>query len=107
MAKDVGVPGNALQEQADMDRRTLKLGIAVRQLEHWCEKLVPDHGIVKAIRFKAPRSVGGEWLVVVQVSTEKGGVVGFHSADDFSEAVKGLSSRLRNGSIKWRDDEYA
>ena len=33
--------------------------------------------------------------------------VAFHRADTVSEAVAGLGNRLRNGTLKWRQDEYA
>lgn len=33
--------------------------------------------------------------------------VAFHRAGSVSEAVSGAGNRLRNGSLKWRLDEYA
>ncbi len=32
--------------------------------------------------------------------------VAFHRGDTVSEAISGLGNRLRNGSLRWRVDEY-
>lgn len=33
--------------------------------------------------------------------------VSFHRGTTVTEALTGLGNRLRNGSLKWRDDDYA
>lgn len=107
MPKQTGTPGNTMQSQADFDHMLYKIGVAISRLERWCSTDVPEGVYVKSIRLRAPQNPEGEWLAVVSISTENGGKVGFHSAEDLTAVLSGLSNRLRNGSIKWKDDEYA
>lgn len=50
---------------------------------------------------------GGEVLVVVKAYDAEGTRwVGFHSAMSMIEALAGTMIRIRNGSIKWKVDEF-
>ncbi len=49
-----------------------------------------------------------ETLVVIKGTTEEGvQVVGFHSEVGMLDALAGAARRLVNGTIKWREDNYA
>jgi hypothetical protein len=70
-----------------------------------------SHAAYRGIRgftVRAPRDDGEEYLVTVRrVGDDGGPEVAFHSATTLGEALAGLVSRLDNGSLKWRVDEYA
>lgn len=57
---------------------------------------------------RGPRSRGDEILVVVRgVDHEGAPVVAFHGAYSLEEALLGLAARLGNGTLKWREDQFA
>lgn len=57
--------------------------------------------------FRGPQEPGGEILVVLRAIYHDGTkVVAFHSAYSLGDCVKGIADRLRNGSLKWKPDEY-
>ena len=67
-----------------------------------------DKGVdVTAMRIKMPVEEGNDYFVIVQARVEGVASVGFHGSDTFAEAVVGALNRLYNGSISWREDEYA
>lgn len=47
----------------------------------------------------------GDVLAMLKRSDGTVKEVAFHSADTISEVVSGIASRLRNGSLKWREDK--
>lgn len=46
-------------------------------------------------------------LIVLKGYEGSAWVVAFHREGTLSAAVAGVGNRLRNGSLKWRKDEYA
>lgn len=105
--KCVEVPGNAYQSQVNYQAYRMKVGDAVLDMGRAMERLFEEDVRVKAVRFKGPAVAGGPWLAVVTIDTSEGGKVAFSEGDDFEVCVRTLSNRMRNGSIKWKDDEYA
>lgn len=105
--KDNDVPGNAMLSAALLGRQVEKLGIAALRMDAHLETL-QDNGIeVKALRFVYRAGIRGEVLCVVTAQTESGGLVAFHNGDSFGEVMKGIAARMGNGSLKWKEDEYA
>ncbi len=60
---------------------------------------------LKEIRFKVRYGVEGDVLVIVKAEGGSGNEIAFHSGDRLDDACQGLASRLRNGSLKWREDK--
>lgn len=48
-----------------------------------------------------------ETLITVTMSDEDGDWVGFHKGIDPVAALRGCLNRCKNGSMKWKEDEYA
>lgn len=46
-------------------------------------------------------------LVVLKGYLGQVEMVAFHRADTVSEAISSTGNRLRNGSLKWKEDQYA
>lgn len=106
MARSKDLPGDTLQSQSAFDREVHKVGMRVLNIDRFIDKGVDDKIVVRAIKFRAGNVPGAEWLVVITAYSPGGPIVAFHSGDGFRETLVGLASRLSNGSLKWKDDQY-
>jgi hypothetical protein len=62
---------------------------------------------IEAVKFRLANDPMIESLAVITgVGADGGPIVAFHSAIGFAELFVGLAARLRNGSLKWKVDEY-
>lgn len=60
------------------------------------------------LSIRPPREEGGEFLLVLRGVDQEGlPLVGFCSASSLEETFRSAVSRLRNGSMKWRADEFS
>lgn len=104
---EIEVPGSVLATQANIERIMSKTA----NLLHWAGGVLDQPDVtgfhLKQIRIKCDLKGGGGWMAVVTALTPNGDQVAFHRGDDFREALEGVLSRIRNGSLKWKDDEYA
>lgn len=100
-------PGNTIMSQAASDRYAYDVGCAVLDVDFAARKMFEDDGCCKSIRFRAPEFVRGEWLAVVTKRDAEGDVVAFVSAPDLVDCVKALGAKLRNGTMSWKEDQYA
>lgn len=107
MPKDTDVPGNTLESQRLFDEMLRKTGRRVRELERTMLRLEEDGVTIKMLKLNCKAGPRGEWLAILTAQGEEGGLVAFHSADGLPEVLAGLSTRLGNGSLKWKEDEYA
>jgi hypothetical protein len=58
-----------------------------------------------SIRF--PKEQHGEFLITIRSESDQGEpIVAFHGGNSLSDALAGLSERLRNGTLKWKIDQY-
>lgn len=63
---------------------------------------------ITGISIRGPRSTGDEFLLTVRGrDSEEAAWVAFHSAFELGDAVRGMVARAKNGSLKWREDEWA
>lgn len=57
---------------------------------------------------KAPVAERGEFFLVLRgVDHEGAPVVSFTSATTLEEVFRSVVARIRNGSLRWRNDDYA
>ncbi len=108
MARDKGTEtrGNTIASQAAYDRYVYAHGVGVVTMEHLFHKHREAGLQVKALRFKAPGVTDGEWMVIVTATLDKKPVVAFVFGDGFPECLKSLAARWKNGSLKWKEDQY-
>lgn len=61
-----------------------------------------------SLSIRGPRHEGDEILMVIRGLDQDGQpVVAFHSGYTLGDAIRGVAGRLNNGSLRWREDEYA
>lgn len=101
------VPGNVLATAAMTERLLSKAGLALYQAANSMDRLHEEEIHITAIRFKPRGLEAGEWLAVVTAEMDGSAVVAFHSGDGFVTTVTGICNRIMNGSLKWKEDEYA
>lgn len=99
--------GSALLRQRAYDLEFIRLGQKVRDYDHILERLFDSDIIVKGMSIRHPLDVGEGYLVVLRVVEAGTDKVGFHSAPTFAEVIEGLINRLKNRTLKFKDDEYA
>jgi hypothetical protein len=62
---------------------------------------------LRGLSLRVPQAVGGEWLTVVKAFSGDGTpVVAFHSAHSAAEALAGAVSRMADGSLSWKADQF-
>lgn len=105
--KDLEIPGNTIATAAMVDRIITKTGDVIHKTSFTLERWWEVDTRVKAIRFKNKGEPGVGWLVVITIDTREGPKVAFHEGDTFQSALEGMCKRILNGSLKWKDDQYA
>lgn len=105
--KNPGVPGNTIASQVLFDQQMMKLGIAVTRLQSQLEHMSEEGIDVTGIKFLYRGGPTGEVLGILTAHTDSAGIVAFQSGEDLGAVLRGMSSRVLNGSIKWKEDQYA
>lgn len=63
---------------------------------------------VTGFSVRGPTELRDEFLIVMRgIDHEGAPVVAFHGSFHLDDAICGVQSRLRNGTLKWRPDEFA
>lgn len=104
---DGHVPGNVVASAALVERTLSRDGLALHKGDEALRGMFDEGMQVKAIRFRSSGHPEGEWLAVVTMETENGGVVGFHSGVTLVDCITGVLRKLTNRSLKWKEDDYA
>jgi hypothetical protein len=103
---DGEVPGNALASAQAFTRGLLRQAETISLFEHSVERLEDDDTWVRSLSIRLPDGVRTSYLIVARADTPEGAVVAFHDAPQLLEALGGFCERLRNGSLRWKPDEY-
>lgn len=97
----------ARQQNDFSDEAFLAAGVALGHIGRGMTGAIFAGAILTGMSIRGPQVVGGEFLLVAKGTTEDGeNIVGFHSAFTLGDAVRGLEARIRNGTLKWRVDEF-
>jgi len=75
--------------------------------EDVAEKMQDDNIMLHSVRVKLPEYGEEDYLVCIKAYEEGRAVVAFHGASSFSDVLMGVVQRMRNRSLKWKDDRYA
>lgn len=105
--RDVEVSGNVIATQANLEREIAKAGNAVHTMAYLHNLHIQEGVYVRSLRFKAPSDGFGEWLGILSITRPEGNFVAFHRATSLPECVVGMVNRYRNGSLQWKEDDYA
>lgn len=101
------VPGNAVASAQNYARAMIRHGEAIEYMERICDNYFEEDIEVDSLRVRAPREEGGEWLTIVKAWHGDKPMVAFHSAMSFAEALVGTLNRMKNKTLRWKDDEHA
>lgn len=108
MSKVKDVPGNAIASFGAVERHMQMTGAALEELPRTFERLAELYDTeVRGISIRVGEVVGDEWLLTLRADIEGRPHVTFHAATTPGELFRGLVARLRNGSVKWKEDSYA
>lgn len=105
------------EEKRKSQKRSRKEQAADRMVEHagvgWLsflgaiERLQRDGVEVHRLTIKGTWGGDDEMLLVLAARTENEGIVAFHNASELPGLWQGVANRIRNGSLKWKEDQYA
>lgn len=88
-------------------RQIDKIGTSVFRFDKLHENLQDREGYIKRISILPSSPVRGDFLLVATAFYEGEHVVCFQQGFSLEEVLMGFLNRLQNGSLKWKDDEYA
>jgi hypothetical protein len=107
MTKKQTEHGSAYLRQRAFDLECIKLGLKVRDYDHQIERMFEDDILVQGLSIRHPQDEGEDYLVTVRMIRAGEWFVAFHAAGSFHELLEGLVNRMRNKSLKWKEDKYA
>ena len=106
MKKNTDVPGDSVGSHQAY----------VRQLVTSSEILLDFAGVLvclddreqyaTGLTIRFPQADNPEYLAILRVETPLGKMVAFHAAPTFLETVTGLAQRMRNGTLRFKEDAY-
>lgn len=102
-----GVDGNSVASAAEFDRQMQQLGIALMRFEGVADRLYDQETSLLSMSIRLKGDGRADYLIVLRARYEGAAWVSFHSADTLAEAMRGMVARLENGSVKWKEDQYA
>jgi len=105
--KDSTGSGNPARHNISLDKQLIGYGTALVRGSNAIGTNAERGIFIKAFRLVLKDPDLDEWLVVITASTENGQIVAFHGGTSMIEAFTSALNRLVNGSLKWKEDEYA
>lgn len=96
-----------LDEAREITREAVHLWEALVRLSYIQSRLDAVDMVLGSLTVRPPSGDGGDWLLVCRMSVEGRPHVGFISGHDVATCFRSLVSKLENGSMKWKVDEYA
>lgn len=108
MVKRAGaeVSGNVIQTAVQEQRQAARVQSALLTIQSYMEGYSPTGIIIDGLRITDRSGDGTDLLAAVKAVSETGYTIAFSSASSLSELVISIAARLRNGSMKWKEDEY-
>lgn len=99
------IPGNARGSAVLQAEYYYKVGLSVADIERARDHQGDDRPEVVELRIKCDVADVEGVLVIIKGTHEHKEVVAFHRDDDVVNALRGVGNRLRNGSLKWREEK--
>lgn len=100
--------GNGPDDRTLSDIAMRDVGWAVSSLSAAMQGYRQLAVVLVGFSVRAPKGRGDEFLMVIRGEDEAGApVVAFHSAMSLGETFSGAEARLSNGTLRWREDEFA
>jgi hypothetical protein len=106
MVKYKEVPGDSMTSAANYARAMVRLAEAITDFERQADRLSESDLLITSMTIRCPGFDRGDYLLVLRGTTPDGAVVAFHNAPTLWETLEGAVNRLKNGSLKWKEDQY-
>lgn len=100
------VPGDAVATARQVTEYWYKIGQGVGDIDRYLSIGHADQPELYELRIKCDAADDQGYLVVAKGLGEDGYVVAFHRGETVVEAVTGVAARLKNHTLKWREDVY-
>ncbi len=104
--RSTDVPGNSVASAQAYQRQLVKASEALMSLEDTLSWYEDEEKWVYSIRVSMPSEDRDEYLGVIKASGVEGDQIAFHQGGTYLETLVGVAQRLKNRTLKWRDDEY-
>lgn len=101
------VPGNARASAIAYQEHLMRIGQHVQDLDRLKWEATEKRPVVYEVKLKCDPDDEQGVLAIVRGYTPGGYVVAFHREETLWETIVGLSKRLGNNSLKWKEDQYA
>lgn len=95
-----------LDEAREVVKEAVHLWEALVRLTYIQERLDKSDTVLGSLTLRPPSVDGGDWLLVCRVRVEERAYVGFVSGHDIPACMRSLVSKLENGSVTWKEDQY-
>lgn len=106
MKKSKEISGNTLAAQYAFDKEMIARGVLLGRVDSYLDKYAEDDILVMGFSIRVPQDIGDEYLLTIRAIVADEAKVAFHAAATFEELIVGLSKRLQNRSLRWKDDRY-
>lgn len=104
--KNTDIPGNAVGSHAAYVKQMVRQAETLMGFESVAEHMFAEEVFFRSMSIRFPEDDRPEYLAVVRVYWHGEKQVGFHSAPTLLELLTGVVNRLKNRSIKFREDSY-
>ena len=101
------IPGDAVASAHQVTVYWFEVGVAMGDIDRYRDIDHLDAPTLLEIRVKCDPADDMGVLIVVKALSDDGPVVAFHRGESVVEAIQGASRRLKNHTLKWREDGYA
>lgn len=100
-------PGNTLSSQRSFDLAMIANGVLLSRAESYIAAYAEEDTFVQSVTLKIPQDVGQDTFVIIRAMVGGKPMVAFHGAPEFGDAIIGLTKRMQNRSLRWKEDMYA
>lgn len=108
MSKQKRKPEPTWQDLSLIEQIKEKGGSALILVSRYMEYGTGDPALfITKITIKAPKNQNDDYFVIVNAVCGGEHLVAFGSGQDATGAISATMNRIANGSIKWREDEFA
>lgn len=101
------VPGDAVASARAVTEYWFEVGRTIGDIDRFLDIGHVDQPELYEFRVKCDKSDPQGYLVVVKGLGEDGYVIAFHRGETVVEAMVGVARRLKNHTLKWKEDIYA
>ncbi len=100
------IPGNSVGSHAAYLKQMVRQAESLMGFESVVDHLFEEDVLLRSIAIRFPEDDRPEYLAVVRVYWHGEKQVAFHNAPTLLELLTGVANRLRNRSMKFKEDRY-